>query len=519
MVEYVPGRRNLTADCLSRLPASPAGASEVEVDLVLSVDLFKPVDKKQWLAALSDDLDLSEVMKYVVSGWPREKSLSKCLQILWKVRDSLSVVDGVLMRGHQLVVPGALRRILLSFSHEGHPGISASKRKIRELYWWPYCDREVDESVRLCHSCILADKNKRCVVQPLTPLPVPKRAWNWLGIDIIGPINTLSSVPRFGIVVVDMFSRWPEVKMCSKVDTAAVISFLSSLFIREGSPQVLLSDNGVQFISREMRVFLESWGVVHKFSSVYHPQTNGLVERFNRVLKDALQLTVSSGLNWDVELDKLLWSCRSCPSTVSGVSPFSLMRGRAAVSKLNPAWVPRLSGSTSLDVVSRRQDDYVASYSSKFNVKNRTAVLDVKVGDFVRIRKPGLVRKGLSKFSSPKKVIKVARTCVWVEGGVCWNKGVLLPVSAGMEEVCVEDMQSLLHDSTVGLESCVDEVDVSTCAAEDSSMLSSTAAALPGESSSSSERQDGSESELHSSGRCPSTRVSCKPRWMDDFVC
>ena len=104
----------------------------------------------------------------------------------------------------------------------------------------------------------------------------------------------------------DFFSRWPEVKFVNQVTTNDVTKFLEELWNREGIPKQIVTDNGIQFVSQTVKDFLAVNGVEHVRASVYYPQSNGLVERWNRVLKESFQLTLSQGENWRKEMSKLV---------------------------------------------------------------------------------------------------------------------------------------------------------------------------------------------------------------------
>ena len=126
------------------------------------------------------------------------------------------------------------------------------------------------------------------------------------------------------IVLMDMFSRWPEVCFTKNIETRHVISFLKDVFGKEGIPGSLLSDNGVQFVSKEMGAFLKEYGVNHKRSALYHPETNGMVERFNRVLKEVIQIAKSDGEPWKDVVKNRIQVYRFTPHSTTGNSPFEL---------------------------------------------------------------------------------------------------------------------------------------------------------------------------------------------------
>ena len=96
----------------------------------------------------------------------------------------------------------------------------------------------------------------------------------------------------------DYYSKWPEVAFMSDVTSATVIAFLSTIFSREGNPLELVTDNGSSFVSAESEAYLAARDIAHCRSSIYYPQSNGEVERWNRVFKDCLQTADIEGQPW-----------------------------------------------------------------------------------------------------------------------------------------------------------------------------------------------------------------------------
>ena len=84
-------------------------------------------------------------------------------------------------RGSRLVVPVALRRVLVNLAHEGHQGIVRTKQRIRELYWWPGIDCLVKEQIKNCEVCLSSDKVTTVRAAPLQSVPFPSMPWGKSG--------------------------------------------------------------------------------------------------------------------------------------------------------------------------------------------------------------------------------------------------------------------------------------------------------------------------------------------------
>ena len=188
-----------------------------------------------------------------------------------------------------MVVPAGLRGRVLGLAHEAHQGIVKTKQRIRELYWWPGIDREVELMVKTCQTCSAADKTASPRRAPMQPVPFPIEPWVKLGLDLIGPMAGGKPGQRFAIVCIDYHSKWIEVGFCAHPTTEVVISFLEKLSSREGYPEEVVSDCGSVFTSDRFAHYLKSVGIRHVRATPYHPQASGQVERANKLLKSALQ--------------------------------------------------------------------------------------------------------------------------------------------------------------------------------------------------------------------------------------
>ena len=105
------------------------------------------------------------------------------------------------------------------------------------------------------------------------------------------------------------------------MDSKEVIVLLCDLFVRWGLPRVVITDNGPQFRSHDFATFLSSKGIQHSRTAVYHPQSNGVVERFNQVIKQGLRSHLTEGLNFHQALQEILVNYRSTKHSTTGCSP------------------------------------------------------------------------------------------------------------------------------------------------------------------------------------------------------
>jgi len=250
------------------------------------------------------------------------------LKPYYKERDVLSVYKGCVLHNDAVVIPSVLRDRVVTLAHEGHAGTVRTLQRLRETAWWPGMSTFVRNKIASCVACSV---NADCNATRATPLILvmwPTEAWSKIGIDIVGELSNVPMSKRFVITVIDYHSRWPEVHFCGSVTSQVVIKFLTDLFARWGIPKEIVSDNGVQFVSNEFECFLKQCDIKHVKTSLYFPQSNGLVERFNRSLKEVVRISVAEGKSVENCVRDMLGTFRSTAQPATGVSPAHLMVGR-----------------------------------------------------------------------------------------------------------------------------------------------------------------------------------------------
>lgn len=240
------------------------------------------------------------------------------------VREELSVADNCLFRGTKLVPPGILREVFINLAHEGHLGITKTKQRLPLDYWWPNMDMEIERRIRECVPCSTSDKVLKQHTPPMHCRPLAEGPWADIALDIVGPLSGENRTP-YTLVLMNSYSKWPELQFVSEITTKSVIEFLLEVFLREGLPSIILIDNGVQLCSREIKEFLECNGIKHRFGALYHPENNGTVEKFNKTNKECIQLAKASGLCWREEVTNCLEAYGLTPSNHG---PFSSAKRR-----------------------------------------------------------------------------------------------------------------------------------------------------------------------------------------------
>lgn len=232
----------------------------------------------------------------------------------------------------QLVVPREGRELVLSLGHSvpwaGHLGRYKTTARILRFFYWPGMRRDIALYCKTCPQC--QQTSLRVPPRaPLEPLPVIGVPFDRLGMDIVGPLVKTKAGNRYMLVITDYATKYPEVFPLKSIKARAIAGSLIQLFSRVGFPKDIVTDQGSNFMSDLLRQVYKLLGIKGIRTTPYHPQTDGLTERFNQTLKQMLRKFVTDKSDdWDQWLPYLLFAYREVPQTSTGFSPFELLYGR-----------------------------------------------------------------------------------------------------------------------------------------------------------------------------------------------
>ncbi|KAJ1195759.1 hypothetical protein NDU88_005027 [Pleurodeles waltl] len=233
----------------------------------------------------------------------------------------------------RLVIPLQYREFLLTLEHDiplaGHLGQIKTWERLVLLFHWPRMSEDTKDFCKSCVTCQASGKTGGTPKAPLIPLPVVGVPFERVGVDIVGPLDPpTASGNRFILVVVDHATGYPEAIPLRTTTAPAVAKALLGIFSRVGFPKEVVSDRGRNCMSTYLKAMWKECGVTYKFTTPYHPQTNGLVERFNKTLKGMIMgLPEKLRRRWDVLLPCLLFAYREVPQKGRGFNPFKLLCG------------------------------------------------------------------------------------------------------------------------------------------------------------------------------------------------
>ena len=282
-LKYKPGKEMLIADTLSRACIKDTTTDRMEEELSCAVNLVLNNSSVSdvWLQEIKEtttkDQSMQMIRNLIQFGWPEKQSqVPKEIQEYWNIRDQLSEVDGILLKGEKLIIPNALRNSMIKRIHMGHMGIVKCSQRAREVMFWPGMNKAIEHTIANCDVCQEhRDSNPK---EPMLPGPMPERPWEIVATDLFQWSG------RDYLLMVDYYSRFIEVKLLENTSSSTVVHHTKSILARHGIPNVIVSDNGPQFTAKEYQKFTREWGVQHTTSSPYYPQSNGLAEKSVQIM-------------------------------------------------------------------------------------------------------------------------------------------------------------------------------------------------------------------------------------------
>ena len=339
---FVKGTDLLIADTLSRAHQDDSGNDQDDRARIMNVHVFGDIPDKRLdeiREVTSCDSSLQAVMKLVLEGWPADKRRTPvCALPYFDVRDCLSVVDGILVKGEAVVVPMALRPSIKRKLHSAHLGRDSMLRRARGTVYWPSMASDTKQIADICEKC--QEMKPRNSPEPLKQHSDGDKPWKKIGLDLF------EIVGKHYLAVVDYYSNFIEIDSLTTMTSVRIVTLLKKHCARYGIPRMIVSDGGPQFTSQEFNSFVEDWGITHVTSSPMHQRANGKAESAVKIMKSLLVKTHKEGGDpYEAMLEQ-----RNTPRQDTGPSPAEMMFNRRTRS-----FLPSRSGSSKDPLVKEKR--------------------------------------------------------------------------------------------------------------------------------------------------------------------
>ncbi len=457
---YRPGKFNVPADVLSRLDepdhepqswyarkksvekleaehsgnlsntAHMSFKSDSEVEEVMAVveqeTPFVVVPDYQILPELYNKASLTvaqqedPAIRHLLERLPDWSDSGKGKAFKQDAEGTLYLVD-LLSKQWRIVIPASYRKHVLKACHDdlggSHLGRTKTLNKVSSRFFWQGLSRDVREYVSACKTCC-STKTSRAPTKPaLVALPPVYNPFDRIAVDFVGPLPITKDGNRYILVFVDYATRWPEAFATPDMKATTVAElFVREILCRHGAPVCLLSDQGRDFLAAVLKEVLTFTRTSKIQTAAYHPQTNGLCERFNGTLMSMLSAYVHSNQdNWDRLLPMALFGYRTAVQESTNFAPAELLYARQIRLPMNlDLFTPKLDFARKVKECFRRAQSGVMKTAER-NKKRQLGANKPRTysaGDQVRVRAMATAT-GLSKklkgdkWSDPTRVLAV----------------------------------------------------------------------------------------------------------------
>ncbi|GFX72938.1 hypothetical protein TNCV_1752441 [Trichonephila clavipes] len=178
------------------------------------------------------------------------------------------------------------KRKILEIVHESvfgaHIGAHKTIQRIKFSFYWPGMVKEIKAYCSSCHGCQLRKVIRSVDKIPITPVSRPELPFQVVNVDVIGPVDPVSSQGhKYILCLMDQHSRWPEAILLKSLAAKSTCEALLEIFSSTGIPEVIVMDNATNFMASLTQEFLKILGACPRFSTPYHPEGNRLIERWN----------------------------------------------------------------------------------------------------------------------------------------------------------------------------------------------------------------------------------------------
>lgn len=305
-IRFLKGRDNVVADTLSR-----PGVNLLDFVTLKLEDLARAQSTDPELISLRDSRPNGSTFDLQPIGIPTTDFVIWC-----------DISTG---RNRPYIPEAGRRDVFRSIHGLSHPGVRNTRRQVCQKYFWPKMTSDINAWSRACEQC-QQQKIIRHTKSKVENIPMPSGRFRHLHMDIVGPLPPSDGF-YYILTIIDRFSRWPEAYPLKDMSARTIAqTYVREYVSRFGVAESITTDQGRQFESKIMEELFNLLGSKRIRTTAYHPQANGMVERFHRSFKVAIRASGNS-TNWSRELPLVLLGLRTTMKEDLNASPAELLYG------------------------------------------------------------------------------------------------------------------------------------------------------------------------------------------------
>ena len=270
-IQYCPGKEMILPDSLSRLPNTATG-EEIKLNMTVSFVSFSQERIMELREATQQDELLSLLKEYIIEGFPeKQRELPPELRPYFSIRDELSIENGMILKGEQLIIPKLLQQWYLNAIHQGHQGITRCQQLAKSTIYWLGINNDIEKMINNCEPCQKHRASQPSESNYSIADDLPNIPWYTISADL------LTVEGKHYLTIADYYTKYPFVESLTDLSSKAITEIMRKITAMFGIPNTIITDNGPQFIGSSFQAFVKEYGISHITSSPHHPKSHGFI--------------------------------------------------------------------------------------------------------------------------------------------------------------------------------------------------------------------------------------------------
>ena len=423
---YIPGKKNIVADALSRLDKNePPKFTDKKHELLLmahhlATSSATPKQRTNVEYAEAFGTEDDEVTEYPLSYKIIQREQQKDKEFLREIEKSSGnyIVKSfhgggkhrqLICLNGKIVIPPSLQKRVIEHYHAllCHPGESRMELTIKQHFTWKNIREDIRSFCKTCHICQTTKRHKKKYGH-LPPKVAESEPWETLCVDLIGPYkiprNNKPDLCLWCVTMIDPATGWFEMKQIETKRADIVANVVEQTwFTRYPWPTQVILDRGTEFMAEFATMIKEDYGIRRKPITTRNPQANSILERVHQTIGNmirtfrAQEAELDEDDPWSGILSATMFAIRSTVHTTNMATPTQLVFGRDSM----------------LNVIHEANWRYIKERKQKFiNINNKKENAkriphDYTVGDTVMIKQQSNIKYGTDAYSGPHTVVEV----------------------------------------------------------------------------------------------------------------